>query len=487
VSPVDRAGAPLLGDLSVVYVFGTYETEVGQFRLGTFRYQQTGLLPPANHAPDKEAYWPDLSYDPEPQVRTAKGMAVVKDSGGKQAIHVYAVAEIPNSDAAYGSDALTIAYDENLKPMWTAVFNHGNDVPVAIAANEHHVAVAVRTTGSNGDWDIQILFYNASDGTLVFSDTSRTRFSTPGNDWPADIAFAGGKAIVTGTTRDPATSLHKFWTARYNPLPDPPQADPLEWATLSGVSNKDNIATDLFILENTTIYITGFTEYASGLALTRDYFTTRLHEGNGAHAWTGTPPAGPPMVNFGLEYDGPDHKSDRAVKVFAAHNAGDGATKVYVTGQSESLDTGMDIATVKYIDSSSYATMAWENILQSWPNGEYFGGNDAPADMTGWLRKNLPPAPPLHRDEIFVTGYRTNAQGNRDYITIKYREDLPNSRASWYILYPLVPSSPGWEDAAAAIAVTGLGSDPRVFVTGRSEGGASLDDYLTIRYRDNEP
>jgi hypothetical protein len=113
----------------------------------------------------------------------------------------------------------------------------------------------------------------------------------------------------------------------------------------------------------------------------------------------------------------------------------DDLDNVYVTGRR---------GTIKY---DMYGNQMW---IGSW------GGVDVVVDRSG---------------SVYVTGSNTE-----DYATIKY---YPNGDTAWVRRY----NGPGNDDDGAnAIAVDDSGY---VYVTGRSSGAGTLDDYATIKYYPN--
>jgi hypothetical protein len=77
---------------------------------------------------------------------------------------------------------------------------------------------------------------------------------------------------------------------------------------------------------------------------------------------------------------------------------------------------------------------------------------------------------------VYVTGYSYGAETSSDYATIKYN---PGGDTVWVRRY----NGPGnASDAANAMAVDGSGN---VYVTGKSRGSTTWDDYATIKYHPN--
>jgi hypothetical protein len=127
--------------------------------------------------------------------------------------------------------------------------------------------------------------------------------------------------------------------------------------------------------------------------------------------------------------------------------------------------------------------------------GESYGGRELSYDYatikyhphgdTAWVRRYDGPingwdgASAIAVDyagNVYVTGRSEGSETSDDYATIKY---YPGGDTAWVRRY----SGPGnGFDAARAIAVDDLGN---VYVTGRSDGGVTSLDYATIKYYPN--
>ena len=149
-------------------------------------------------------------------------------------------------------------------------------------------------------------------------------------------------------------------------------------------------------------------------------------------------------------YNGPGNNTDIAAAV-----AVDSSGKVFVTGHSDGgAGWSMDYATVAY---SSTGVPLWTN--------RYSG----PANSDDYARASA-----VDRDgNVFVTGYSIGVGTSNDYATVAYSNaGVP----LWTNRY----NGPGdWHDYANRIAVDDIGN---VFVTGRSGGRGSSNDFATIAY-----
>jgi hypothetical protein len=143
-----------------------------------------------------------------------------------------------------------------------------------------------------------------------------------------------------------------------------------------------------------------------------------------------------------------------ALDDFGRKVAVDAAGNIYVTGASESLNTGLDYLTIKYNPNGA---VLWVRRY----NGPASGDDKALALVLG-------------RGTVFVTGGSLGAGTGEDFATICY------NRAGLQIWVQRYNGPAGFTDEARAVGF--LWSTNEVFVTGPSEGVNSGADYATIKY-----
>src|SRR5574341_1204041 len=148
-------------------------------------------------------------------------------------------------------------------------------------------------------------------------------------------------------------------------------------------------------------------------------------------------------------YNGPGNSSD-----YPHALAVDDSGNVYVTGQSAGSGTSYDYATIKYSPSGD---TLWVRRYND-PGNDFDAANALALDGSG---------------NLYVTGQSDATGANWDYATVKYS---PAGETLWSRRYN-GPGNAG--DLASALAVDDSGN---VYVTGRSRGSGTFDDYATIKY-----
>ena len=261
-----------------------------------------------------------------------------------------------------------------------------------------------------------------------------------------------------------------FVTRKYGPDSN----EPLWVATESGWS--EAIAVD----GSNNVYVTGDT---SDYTPSQDYCTIKYGPDSNEPVWIG-------------KYDGPGNPNDRA-RAIAVDDSGN----VYVTGVTGQVGgEGGKCATVKY---DTDGNQVWVGIYPAedptiWGDGRAVAlddsgniyvasrgyitikyepdSNDAvwTATYTGNTTDYGRAIALDNSGNIYVTGHTIGNGTDSDYATIKYGPD--SNEPVWIARYN-GPAN-GTDEARAVV----LDSSGNVYVTGRSTGNGTGDDYATIKY-----
>jgi hypothetical protein len=267
------------------------------------------------------------------------------------------------------------------------------------------------------------------------------RYNGPGNGFDKAYAVAvspnGRIAFVTGqsggrrsTHTDFATVAYsvttgkQLWLSRYNG-----PANGFDGAYALAVSPKGN-----------AVFVTGISQ---GRTSSEDYATVAYAAATGKRLWV-------------RRYNGPGNRNDTPAAIAVSP---DGA-RVFVTGQSgrKSGSLGYDWATVGY--SAATGKQLWVRRY----SGSSAGFQTAVGLVVG-----------PGGTKVFVTGYVQDGTTRSDYGTVAY--SASTGRQLWASRYNGPANN---DDTAVAIAMSRRGT--AVFVTGRSWGGLSGNDYATVAY-----
>jgi hypothetical protein len=242
------------------------------------------------------------------------------------------------------------------------------------------------------------------------------------------VSPAGDKVFVTGesnfgyaTIAYQAATGARLWVQRYH--------GPTTWtdyAAAIAVSPTGN-----------AVYVTG----TSVGPTPGDYATIAYNARTGARLWV-------------KRYSGPGNSYDTAFAIAVSPN---GKT-VIVTGGNGGIMTDTDYVTVAY--SAVTGARIWLKRYAG-PAGLDDAGISLAVNKAG--------------TSVFVTGTSWSARTAYDIATIAYR--VSNGAQRWLKRYD---GSGHADDTGLSVAVSP--SDTSVFVTGKSIGATSADDYVTIAY-----
>ncbi|MBF8186824.1 S8 family serine peptidase [Nonomuraea sp. K274] len=281
-----------------------------------------------------------------------------------------------------------------------------------------------------------IVAYDAATGAEAWNAT----YVGPGgtSDEPSGIEVSpdGSKVFVTGlsegdgTKGDGATIAYEaatgkeLWVARHN-----------------GAANAVDHANALAVApDGKSVYVTGFESL--GVGGKDDYFTIAYDAETGRQSWL-------------THFDGPGAGTDdpRAIKV------GPDGSKVFVTGQSRGVGTGLtDWGTVAYDAATG------EQLWTAMHNGTS-NGIDISTQIT----------PGADGKAIYVSGTEGNTGTGTDLTTIAY--DTATGTELWTGRYD-GPAHKTDTVRGSALAPDG----GRLYVIGNTEGAGTQADYTTVAY-----
>jgi uncharacterized delta-60 repeat protein len=326
-------------------------------------------------------------------------------------------------------DYATIRYDTNGNQQWVARYNGGwntDDYARAIAVDpQGNIYVTGESPGFTTRIDYVTIKYDANGNRLWVA-----RYNGPGNgdDYARAIAVdAQGNVYVTG----------RFWNGTdydYATVKYDTNGNLLWVSRYNGSGRGEDDARALVVDSQANVYVTGNSWGGTG---TYDDYATVKYDPNGNEVWV-------------ARYDASSFDHAKALAV-------DDWGNVYVTGLSHSPRTSEDYLTVKY---DANGNLLWVRR---------YDGPFSSSDVARALAVD-------GQGHVYVTGRSMDRLTSFDYATVKYDT---NGNLLWAVRYDGPRSS--WDEA---IALT-VDSQGRVYVTGRSVGSGTSDDYATVKYDAN--
>ena len=324
-------------------------------------------------------------------------------------------------------DYATIKYLPEGDTAWVRTYdgpgNEGDEASAIAVDDSGNVYVTGEGIGCLLQWDCLTIKYNPEGATAL-----QAIYEGLANYYDGAYAIAvdgSGNVCITGCTYDFGGECDCF-TIRYS-------LDGDSWVRIyNGPGNGSDYALAVAVDDSGNVYVAGT---STGSGTNRDYLIIKYLP-NGDIAWLRT-------------YNGPGNGSDEAHAIYV-----DDSGNVYVTGESEGSGTSLDYATIKYHPDGD---TAWVRRYNGSANS-YDNARAIAVDGSG---------------NVYVTGNSKGSGTDWDYATVKY---LANGDSGWVMRY----NGPGndW-DLPQAIAVDDSGN---VYVTGRSKGSGSDQDYCTIKY-----
>ncbi|MCH8344096.1 MAG: hypothetical protein IH983_08905 [Planctomycetes bacterium] len=445
-SEFDGAWAITVDAAGNVYVAGGSESATNSEDYTIVKYAPDGT--PSDTWPDVGSGAGVRRYDFVNNFDRANAIAV--DESG----NVYVTGQFINEAGCCNYDFGTLKYDAAGSFQWVATHNG----PASQWDEAHNIALDglghVYVTGKvvvspMDKTDYSTIKYDAATGQPSASwpdvgfGVGVRRYNSPQSwgfgDTPlAMVADRSGNVYVTGGAEGDIA------TVRYD------AAGNEVWAVRHDSGNFNDAGGDIALDETGAVYVTG------SLNLAGTYYVTLKYDADG------TLSADWPDVGFGegvRVYHGPGTGWDSASAI-----ALDGSGRVYVTGRSWGVGTGIDYATIKY-DPDGSPSSTWPDVgfgvgVRRYSTaGEFDDKADHIAvDLAG---------------NVYVAGTVDCDAGCAQWTIVKYS---PSGAESWVGTY----NSPGLDQDY----LTGLVVDDsrNIYATGFGLGKGTNFDYVTIKY-----
>ncbi|MBK8981373.1 MAG: SBBP repeat-containing protein [Ignavibacteria bacterium] len=276
------------------------------------------------------------------------------------------------------------------------------------------------------DKDSNLIVVGNSEGIGTGSDYVTIKYSLLGEQqWFARYSSSGNDCPSSvavdklGNIFVTGKSSNNYATVKYNSF------GIQQWVTLYPAQNLSDFAWAITVDDFSNVYIAGV---KGG-----DYITIKYNS-NGIQQWVSV-------------YDGPYNGDD-----FANSIGLDSSGNVYVSGSIEDELHYGDYTTIKYNNSGK----------EQWVRR--YGGSGNFLDVVFAMKVD-------RSGNVYVTGYTTESGQGYNMTTIKYSTNGDNV---WHSSY-----NHGLNDITSAICLDNLNN---VYITGRSDGNGTGDDYVTVKY-----
>jgi len=362
-----------------------------------------------------------------------------------------------NSYYSNEAHALTkvISYDT---PVWTYQYNGADNredeaVGIVVGSDEHPVVTGhsdLTEEGVEAAYSFDYMTIKLDRATSAVKWKARYDSGDGGTDMAAGLVLDNnGDAVVTGTAylsggSDKSDDLYTITyssATHTDPNSNPPMAWGEQYGTQAGIDQATAIQAAKDAANNIVVIGHGI-----NTSNDEDMFIIK-YLANGSQAW-------PPIV-----YDGGTGGNDYPSAVGL-----DSSGNIFITGSTENAAGNFDIYTAKY--SGSSGALLWSDTYAGDGNGDDHGLSLA-IDKTG---------------NVYITGHAVNADGNDEWVTIKYDgANVSSNRRLWKKVHNGFDAPVNGNDRAVAVAVDPI--DGGVIVAGNSYRTLTDSDFHLIKYK----
>lgn len=374
----------------------------------------------------------------------------------------------------------------SLRLLWSRVDSNGADgdeIPVAVVADQFHVAVVLRSPSvTAGDWDIVTRVADAEGHDAM----NEKRFDGGGDDVPVGLVMgtAGeiGTVMVAGTTTVDFTGQHRMVALAYDIDSDaewfgsPLSVDPGSGYYLDAVvaASQNEVEAgawtgDLAVAGTLTNTATGDKDiYTTHFFIDMDLVPPQFVQGALRQVWD--------RGLSGIDFDEP---KAIACAGYISGSEVTGRPHIWVAGTTRNGSGHSDIVVLAY----QPRWPATEQPLEWW---DIWDDGDAQRDD---MPRGITYSEPIGHKRVHVTGATKNSSGNFDITALKYDtayEDGGRKRNLWFqpSTEP-VCAGPAGDDIGLRIWNRYMSGSASFFICGTSYHATYHDDWETLRYSDN--
>lgn len=366
-------------------------------------------------------------------------------------VRAYNAATISDPDYSNEAHVLTLLVDY-VAPSWAYTFDSSYGLEdyataIAVGPDDNPVVTGKSDSGLVGMFDYYTVKLNRLNGGVLWAD----RYDSMQNemDIPTCVAVDGNNnALVSGYSSlfyaPVQGNIHSVFTMKY-PSAGPPVAWEKQYNGPGGIDDRSMAVAST--TDGSSVVVIGYGKNATPEpnGPNEDIYVVK-YLANGDLAWAAAP------------YDGGRNDIPTAVGF-----APDGS--IYVSGYRQNASgllsdrSNYDLFVAKYHGQTG--AVIWSDFY----NGPGNGDDRALAlavDAAG---------------DLYVTGYETNAAGNKDFVTIKYNGAGATAQRIWTRTF----DGPAYgDDQAVAVKVDPI--DSNIVVAGTSLTSPGDNDFHVIRY-----
>jgi hypothetical protein len=374
-----------------------------------------------------------------------------------------------------GADYLTIKYDYIGNVIWKVRYNgsaNGDDIPSAIKVdNSGNVYVTGKSQGTN--WDYATVKYDANGVQQWVQRFNNTNPGGNGDDAASDLALSptGNAVYVTGYSHNYilSTSNDNWVTIAYT------SAGVQQWIKGYSFGTTADRVFKIIVSSAGIIYVLGLKDYYP-FVRSYDATGTAIHDFNGCGGTVNNVPIGILLDGSNNVYmldHGTNVPNDQYIYLVKNNQNGFNVWCKLFNGYIPT-DFKMDASGNFYISGYTASTDHDMLVMKCDANGDTVWTKTFNGAASGDDRAIAISLDNTSSHHILVTGYQTNASGNKDIVVMKLNNTT--GATMWQSQYDRGCTS---DEEPFAMQMDGYNN---VYLTGYSYCNSSLEDFITAKY-----